>query len=73
MVYFFIGLVIGLAVGFLLRMFTAKALYDGNFKIDTSDPLKDRYMLELTTALEGIDKKKAITLKVVSSHEKHTI
>lgn len=38
---------------------------DGNLVVDKSDPTKDTYSLELTTALEAIEGKNAINLKVV--------
>lgn len=70
MVYFFAGAVVGFLFGIASRFIFAKSSYDGEFKVDTSDPLKDKYMLELNTALYGIEKKKQLVLKVVPIVEK---
>ncbi len=70
MIYFFAGLATGLFIAAIFKLIFTKASYDGVFKVDTSDPIKDRYTLELSTALEGIDKKKKLVLKIVPVVEK---
>ena len=49
------GVLIGIAI---------KSESDGSLKIDTTDPLKDKYLLELEIPLDDISKRKTITLKI---------
>lgn len=53
----------------LFLIFRRKPKYDGVFLIDTSDPEKDIFRLELNT-LDGLDKKKSVMLKVEAKNEK---
>ena len=49
---------------------------DGELIVDTSDPRKDIYRLELGNHLEKLAVKKTITLKIVRkqlSHKKHSL
>jgi len=49
---------------------------DGELIIDTSNPDKDIYRLELGNELENLGRKKTITFKIVHgaiSQEKHTL
>lgn len=42
----------------------SESSYDGALIVDTSDPVKDTYSLEVTTPLEEINEKSEIVLKV---------
>ena len=61
---FALGLIAIFVVGIVLMIRGSKAT-DGEFIIDTSDPKKDIYRLELGNELENLSKKKVIKLKVV--------
>lgn len=51
-------------VGFILGFLVATPRANGVFKIDTSDPEKDVYSLELTDPLELIEKRKRLLFVV---------
>lgn len=57
----------GVLVGIAL-----KSESDGSLKIDTTDPLKDKYLLELEIPLDDISKRKTITLKVENVDLNHS-
>ncbi len=61
-----IAIIIFLCSIILFLILRQKPKYDGVLLIDTSDPEKDIFRLELNT-LQGIDKKKTILLKVHSN------
>lgn len=54
---------IGLALYLTLRT-------DGYMRIDTSDPSKDTYLLELTADLDKLPKRKRVCLKIDSKYKK---
>ena len=58
-VLFFVCFVVGIVVG---RLWPSKI--DGTFRIDTSDPDKDLYSLDLDTPLDDLGKVKKLTFKV---------
>ena len=66
--------IVGLIVGFLLGVLFGrkKKKYDGIFRVDTSNPDKDVFSLELECALGSIPEKKELIFRVanVSSQEK---
>ena len=66
--------IVGLIVGFLLGVLFGrkKKKYDGIFRVDTSNPEKDVFSLELECALGSIPEKKELIFRVanVSSQEK---
>lgn len=57
---FLLGMVIGM---FIINWIWSKQTMDGILKIDHSDPGKDLYRFEIDD-LEGVDKKKRITLHI---------
>lgn len=61
-----ISIIIFLCLIIFLLIVRQKPKYDGVLLIDTSDPEKDIFRLELNT-LQGIDQKKTILLKVASN------
>ena len=56
-------LLIGLAAGLFLTRFYLKHP-DGVLKVDTRDPNKDAYSLELTTPLDDIPNRKIVVFSV---------
>lgn len=68
---FIFGFIAGAAIAWVVHIFVTKPHYDGSFVVNTTDPKKDIYRLELET-LDDIWKKDKIVLKV-TSHEKHTL
>lgn len=56
--------VIDTFLGAILGISTMTYEGDGTLEIDTSDPVKDTYRLNVSTALETLPTKKTITLKV---------
>lgn len=66
--------IVGLIIGFLLGVLFGrkKKKYDGIFRVDTSNPDKDVFSLELECALGSIPEKKELIFRVanVSSQEK---
>ena len=60
-----IAIIVILCFIILLLVFRRNSKYDGALLIDTSNPEKDIFRLELDT-LDGLDKKKTILLKVDS-------
>lgn len=66
--------IVGLIIGFLLGVLFGrkKKKYDGVFRVDTSNPDKDVFSLELECALGSIPEKKELIFRVanVSSQEK---
>lgn len=60
-----IAIIVILCFIILLLIIRQKPKYDGVLLIDTSNPEKDIFRLELDT-LDGLDKKKTILLKVDS-------
>ena len=68
---------IGLIVGFLLGVLFGrkKKKYDGVFRVDTANPEKDIFSLELGCALGSIPEKKELVFKVVNecSQEKPSL
>ena len=61
---FICGIVVGICI---FVSITANQIRrtDGNLLVDTTDPNKDIYRLEITDEFENLAKKKAITLKIV--------
>lgn len=53
--------IVGFAIGYILAKIRTP---DGILRVDTSDPEKDRYLMEFHTPLEDIPKKKSVKLKV---------
>lgn len=63
-------LLIGMIIGFIMgRM---KRYYDGVFRVNTSDPNKDVFTLELSCAIGDIPNKRYLAFRVenISSQEK---
>lgn len=69
--------IIGLIIGFLIGVLFGrkKKKYDGIFRVDTSNPDKDVFSLELECALGSIPEKKELIFRVanVSSQEKPSL
>ena len=63
-IWLIVGLIIGFLLGFLFRR--KKKKYDGIFRVDTSNPDKDVFSLELECALGSIPEKKELIFKVVN-------
>lgn len=59
----FLGILLGISTSGFNKT-AAASLGDGNLVVDTTDPSKDTYSLELTTPLEELAGKDSITLKV---------
>lgn len=57
----FLGVILGISTGQYKKSDMAS---DGQLLIDTSNPLKDIYRLDLGDNLDGLSDKKTITLKV---------
>lgn len=57
-------------LGTLLQISSATYSGDGTLKIDTSDPEKDTYHLDVTTPLEMLPQKKVVLLKVATDDKK---
>ena len=55
--------IVGFAIGYILAKIRTP---DGLLRVDTSDPEKDRYLMEFHTPLEDIPKKKSVKLNVVT-------
>lgn len=60
--------IVGLIIGFLLGVLFGrkKKKYDGIFRVDTSNPDKDVFSLELECALGSIPEKKELIFKVAN-------
>jgi len=56
----FLGVILGISTAY----YSASAKIDGVLNVDTSDPIKDTYSLEIHTPLEDMAWKKSITLQV---------
>ena len=69
MSYFFIGTAVGAVLGFFIFISVIPVV--GELKIDTSDTLKDRYMIELNN-FDILHKKRFITLKVDKNADLHS-
>lgn len=69
--------IVGLIIGFLLGVLYGrkKKKYDGVFRVDTANPEKDIFSLELGCALGSIPEKKELVFKVVNerSQEKPSL
>jgi len=63
----FLGVVLGISTNQYLK--TADSATDGQLLIDTSDPSKDLYRLDLGANLEVLGNKKTITLTVVPNQK----
>ena len=61
---------LGVCLSLLAR--TYKAPTDGHLIVDKSDPIKDVYRLELSTPVEELAGKNAITLAVGEDSDGHT-
>lgn len=57
-------------LGLLLGLSSSSYRGDGTLKIDTSDPNKDSYLLNVDTPLDDLPGKKTIVLKIDSSDDK---
>lgn len=57
----FLGVLLGLSTSSYNK---SEAVHDGTMVVNTSDPMKDTYSLELTTPVEDLANKKVITFKV---------
>lgn len=57
-------------LGALLHISSAKFPGDGTLNIDTSDPEKDTYHLDVTTPLEVLPNKKVVVLRVATDDKK---
>ena len=80
-----IGIIVGFCVGTVImakysgtahKLYRIKSgAYDGFFKVNTSDPDKDVFTLELTCAVGSIPEKDELIFKVenVSSQEKPSL
>lgn len=68
MVYLFA--VTAFLVGFAIGHFVRIRKYDGTFKIDRTDELKDVYSMDFNIDLDDIPKKKSVLFKieVIGSH-----
>lgn len=62
MVYLFVvmAFLVGLAIGHFVRI----RKYDGAFKIDRTDELRDVYSMDFNVDLDDIPKKKSVLFKV---------
>lgn len=61
----FLGIVLGISnIGY-----SPSIDYDGNLRVDESDPTRDTYSLEMDVPLEDIAKKDTLTLKVQNPKE----
>ena len=73
----YILLPICLIAGFILGVLFGrkKKKYDGVFRVDTANPEKDIFSLELECALGSIPEKKELTFRVVNecSQEKQSL
>lgn len=66
LISFSLGLMIGLILMLSIFMFRT----DGYFRVDTSDPYKDKYMLELSIDLDDVPKKKKLIFEVDTKYIK---
>ena len=65
MAMFAIGILVGILIGFVFRIFMSKSKSVGSLRIDTSDPDDGPYLfLELSKGLVEIYRKKYVMLKV---------
>jgi len=55
---------LGALLGVSTASYNAKAPSDGSLVIDKTNPLKDTYSLEISTPLEDLENRTAITLRV---------
>lgn len=64
----YICLLVCLIVGFILGVLFGRSRkkYDGVFRVDTSNPEKDIFSLELECAIGSIPDKKELVFKVVN-------
>lgn len=60
--------IVGLIVGFILGVLFGRSRkrYDGVFRVDTTNPEKDIFSLELECAIGSIPDKKELVFKVVN-------
>lgn len=63
--YIFVILAVAIIIGIVVVVKVRRKSAVGILLIDTSDPGKDIYRLELGDELENLDKRKTITLKIV--------
>ena len=59
-----LALCLGIILGISNSNYKKNETFDGSFVVDTIDPMKDTYTLEIDTPLDTIDKRDTITLKV---------
>ena len=62
--WFCCGILIGIVFSVIILR---RVKYDGILRIDSTDPVKDKYSLELTTSLEELPEKRAVVLRIVSA------
>lgn len=63
-------LLIGFASGYILSLIVDMLKVAGYLRIDTSNPSKDYYLIDISKDLDKINKKKSIILKIDSKYKK---
>lgn len=61
-----IGFLGGIVVVLIFNLFR----YAGHLRIDTSDPMKDYYLIDISKDLNVLSKRKSIILKIDSKYKK---